>query len=130
VIITVCLLIEGVDRARFIMSQSIRLLRHVERMDGNAILKRVLTGRLYSKRRNGKPGTSWLEVAESHVKMMKVKAVETGCSGGQGSARTVVPNGSTVHSISFYFIKFIPKAFFQGVICQVLVADNSHQVTN
>jgi hypothetical protein len=53
------------------MSQRIRWLGHVERMEDNAMPKRMLKGRLYSKRRQGRPRMRWLEV-ENDLKRMKV----------------------------------------------------------
>jgi hypothetical protein len=44
-------LLKGEDIVRFIKSQSIRWLGHVERMEDNAMPKRMLKGRLYSKSR-------------------------------------------------------------------------------
>jgi hypothetical protein len=44
-------LLKGENIVRFIKSQRIRWLGHVERMEDNAMPKRVLKGRLYSKRR-------------------------------------------------------------------------------
>jgi hypothetical protein len=44
-------LLKGEDIVRFIKSQKIRWLGHVERMEDNAMPKRMLKGRLYSKRR-------------------------------------------------------------------------------
>jgi hypothetical protein len=46
-------LLKGEDIVRFIKSPRIRRLGHVERMEDNAMPKRVLKGRLYSKRRKG-----------------------------------------------------------------------------
>jgi hypothetical protein len=43
------------DIIRFIKSQRTRWLGHVERMEDNAMLTRMLKGRLYSKRRKGRP---------------------------------------------------------------------------
>jgi hypothetical protein len=37
------------------MSQGIRWLAYVERMEDNAMPNRMLKGRLYSKRRKGRP---------------------------------------------------------------------------
>jgi hypothetical protein len=42
-------------------------------MEGNAISKRMLKGRLYSKRRKGRPRMRWLDDVESDVKKMEVK---------------------------------------------------------
>jgi hypothetical protein len=44
-------LLKGEDIVRFIKSQRIRWLGYVERMEDNAMPKRMLKGRLYSKRR-------------------------------------------------------------------------------
>jgi hypothetical protein len=48
-------LLKGEDIVKFIKSQRIRWSGHVERMEDNAMLKRMLKGRLYSKRRKGRP---------------------------------------------------------------------------
>jgi hypothetical protein len=50
-----------------------RLLGHVERMGDNAMPKRMLKGRLYSKRRKGRLRMRWLDDVESDLKKMKVK---------------------------------------------------------
>jgi hypothetical protein len=72
-------LLKGEDIVRFIKSQRIGWLGHVERMEDNAMPKRTLKGRLYSTRRKGRPRMRWLE------------DVESGCRGGQGSPRAVAP---------------------------------------
>jgi hypothetical protein len=61
--------LKGDDIVRFIMSQRIRWLGHVERMEENAMSKRMLKGRLYSKRRKGRPRMRWLDDVESDLKM-------------------------------------------------------------
>jgi hypothetical protein len=67
-------LLKGEDIVRFILkSQRIRWLGHVERMEDNAMLKRLLKGRLYLKRRNGRPGMRYLDDVESDLKKMGVK---------------------------------------------------------
>jgi hypothetical protein len=48
-------LLKGEHVLRFIKSQRIRRLGHIERMEDNAMPKRMLKGRLYSKRRKGRP---------------------------------------------------------------------------
>jgi hypothetical protein len=45
---------------------------HVERMEDNAMPKRMLQGRLYSKRRKGRPRMRWREEVENDLKKMKV----------------------------------------------------------
>jgi hypothetical protein len=57
------------DTVRFIKSQRVRWLGHVERMDDNAMPKRMLKGRLYSKRRRGRPRMRWMADVESDLKM-------------------------------------------------------------
>jgi hypothetical protein len=66
-------LLKGEYIVRFIKSQRIRCLGHVERMEDNAIPKRMLKGRLYSKRRKGRPRMRWLDDVESDLKKMEVK---------------------------------------------------------
>jgi hypothetical protein len=61
-------LLKGEDIVRFIKSQRIRWLEHVERMEDNAMTKRMLKGRLYSKRRKGRPKMRWPEDVESDLK--------------------------------------------------------------
>jgi hypothetical protein len=61
------------DIVRFIKSQRIRRLGHVERMEDNAMPKRILKGRLYSKRNKGRPRMRWLDDVESDLKKMEVE---------------------------------------------------------
>jgi hypothetical protein len=42
-------------------------------MEDNAMLKRMIKGKLYSKRRKGRPRMRWLDNVESDLKKMKVK---------------------------------------------------------
>jgi hypothetical protein len=42
-------------------------------MEDNAMPKRMLKGKLYSKRRNGRPRMRWLDDVERDLKKMKVK---------------------------------------------------------
>jgi hypothetical protein len=42
-------------------------------MEDNAMPKRMLKGRLYSKRRKGRPRMRWLDDVESDLKKMEVK---------------------------------------------------------
>jgi hypothetical protein len=65
--------LKGEDIIRFVKSQRIRSLGHVERMEDNGVPKRMLKGRLYSKRRKGRPRMRWLDDVESDLKKMEVK---------------------------------------------------------
>jgi hypothetical protein len=65
--------LKGEDTVRFIKSQRIRWLGHVERTEDKAVSKRMLKGRLYSKRRKGRPRMRWLDDVESDFKKVKVK---------------------------------------------------------
>jgi hypothetical protein len=42
-------------------------------MEDNAMSTRMLKGRLYSKRRKGRPRMRWLDDVESDLKKMEVK---------------------------------------------------------
>jgi hypothetical protein len=57
-------LLKGEDTVRFIKSQRIGWLGHVEGMEDDAMPKRMLKGR---------PGMRWLEEVENDLKRMKVK---------------------------------------------------------
>jgi GTP1/Obg family GTP-binding protein len=65
--------LKGENIVRFIKSQRIRWLGHVERMEHNAMAKRMIKGRLYSKRRKGRPRMRWLDDVESDLKKLEVK---------------------------------------------------------
>jgi hypothetical protein len=61
-------LLKGEDIVRFIKSQRIRWLGHVEIMEENA-----KKGRLYSQRRKGRPRMRWFDDVESDLKKMEMK---------------------------------------------------------
>jgi hypothetical protein len=42
-------------------------------MEDNVMLKRMLKGKLYSKRRKGRPRMRWLDDVESDLKKIEVK---------------------------------------------------------
>jgi hypothetical protein len=66
-------LLKGEDIVRFIKSQRIRWLGHVETMEVNAMPKRMLRGKVYSKRRKGRPRMRWSDDVESDLKKRAVK---------------------------------------------------------
>jgi hypothetical protein len=67
------MLLKEEDKVRFTKSQRIRQLGHVEKMEDNAMPKRILKVRLYSKRRKGRPRMRWLGDVDSDLKKMEVK---------------------------------------------------------
>jgi hypothetical protein len=52
-------LLKGEDILRFIKSQRLRWLGHVKRMEDKTMLKRMIKGKLYSKRRKESPSMTW-----------------------------------------------------------------------
>jgi GTP1/Obg family GTP-binding protein len=64
---------KGEDIVRFIKSQRIRWLGHVEGMEDNAMLKRMLKGGLYSKIRKRRSPVRWLDDVESDLKKIEVE---------------------------------------------------------
>jgi hypothetical protein len=65
-----------------VMGNNIWRIRHNEEIntllkgEDKAMPKRILKGRLYSKRRKRKPRMGWLDDVESDLKKMKVKGWE------------------------------------------------------
>jgi hypothetical protein len=49
----------GEDIIIFIKAQRLRRFRYVERMEDNAMPKRMIKGKLYSKRRKENPSMRW-----------------------------------------------------------------------
>ena len=54
-------LIKGHGIVRFVKAQSIRWLAHVQRTSEELMPRRMLKGRLFCRRRKGRPRTRWLD---------------------------------------------------------------------
>jgi hypothetical protein len=96
-------IIKGQNIVRFFKSQRIRWLGHIERMQNNAIPKKMY-GKQYATRRRGRPKMRWLEDVYMDLRKMGVnewrerardrdlKTYRRGGQGqGQGPLRAVVP---------------------------------------
>jgi hypothetical protein len=65
-------LIKGDDIVRFIEAQRLQWLGHVERMNETAMPKRMLQGKIYTRKR-GRPRLRWFEDVYDSLHKMKVK---------------------------------------------------------
>jgi hypothetical protein len=65
-------LIKGENIVRFIKSQQIRWLVHIERMQETAIPKKMLYGKLFTTRRRGRPKTRWLDDMSTDLRKMGI----------------------------------------------------------
>jgi hypothetical protein len=73
-------IIKGENIIRFIKSQRIQWLGHIERMKDTAIPKKMLYGKLYATRRRGKPKSRWLDDVSTDLR-------KTGINEWRGRAR-------------------------------------------
>ena len=66
-------IITGENTVRFIKCQRMRWLEHTERMQGIAIPKMMLYGKLYAARRRGRPRMRWLDEVSMDMRKMGIK---------------------------------------------------------
>jgi hypothetical protein len=66
-------LVKGHDILRFVKAQRIRWVGHVERISDERMPKRMLKGRLFSRRRKGRPRTRWLDSVVMDLVVMVVR---------------------------------------------------------
>jgi hypothetical protein len=64
-------IIKGENIVRFIKSQLIRWLGHVERVQDTAIPKNMY-GKMYATRRRGRPKTRWLDDVSTDLRKMGI----------------------------------------------------------
>jgi len=65
--------INGEDIVKFIKAQRIRWLGHVKRMEVGAMPRKVMEGRLFIRRRKGRPRLRWMDDDVADLKVMKIK---------------------------------------------------------
>jgi hypothetical protein len=53
--------VKGEEIVRFIKAQRIRWLGHVKRMEGGAMTRKMMEGRLFIGRRKGRPHLRWMD---------------------------------------------------------------------
>jgi hypothetical protein len=58
---------------KFIKAERIRWLGHVKGMEGGAMARRMMEGRLFTGRREGRPRLRWMDDVLADLRVMKIK---------------------------------------------------------
>jgi hypothetical protein len=66
-------LLGNADIVRFIKSRRMAWLRHVMRMDGGRIPRRILEWKSMGRRIRGRPRKRWIEDVEEDIQMMGIR---------------------------------------------------------
>jgi hypothetical protein len=61
------------DIVKFIKAQRIRWLGHVKRMEAGAMPRRMMEGRLFTGRREGRPRLRWMDDVVADLRAMRIK---------------------------------------------------------
>ena len=65
--------INGEDIVKFTKAQRIRWLGHVKRMEVGVMPRKMIEGRLFIRRRKGRPRLRWMDDVVADLKVMKIK---------------------------------------------------------
>jgi hypothetical protein len=66
-------LIQGADIVRLIKSRRLAWLRHVARMEGNRVTRRVMERKPMGRRVRGRPRKRWIDDVEEDMRTMGVR---------------------------------------------------------
>jgi hypothetical protein len=93
-----CELIKGQDLIRFIKMQRLRWLGHLERMPESQMPKRMLRGRLHSRRKKGRPRKRWMDSVIADLGVMGVREWRSKAADGE-SWRGIVQAAEAHHGL-------------------------------
>jgi hypothetical protein len=61
------------DIVRFVKARRISWIGHVERMEASRLSKRVMSEKIYTKRRIGRPKVRWLDDVQQDLQTMRIE---------------------------------------------------------
>jgi hypothetical protein len=65
-------ILRGEDTVKFVKSQCLACLEHVEQIDEERMLRKLLHGKMEGRRRCGMPRKRWLQDLEDDLRVMQV----------------------------------------------------------